>query len=457
MWKPAEKIKYTPEPGEWPSEAQAAESLWFSPIDIGPLQLATRTWIPAMVPWRSTEEGIVTDQVLACDYLILSPGVPMSADIVRQATERGVPYFSELEFSSWFAKGRLVAVTGSNGKTTTTTLMGEIFAEAGFDTHVCGNIGRPLADVVEVLTDDSVTVVEVSSFQLETIADFRPDVAMILNLSADHLDRHGNMENYKQAKYRITENQSSEDYFILNRDDADLVSDNPATAAQRLFFSTGKRNGVASFIENESLFYGVGDDCRPVIGINEIGIPGPHNLQNASAAAVAAGLLGVKSDVIARVLKSFPGVEHRLETVSRVAGVRFINDSKATNVDSVCWALRSMKEPVYLILGGRHKGAAYTPIIEVGREKIKGLLVLGEARDKVFADLGKTFPTEFVDTLQDAVRKGFDLAVPGETVLLSPGCASFDMFENFEERGMTFKTAVGSLKNNRNSNEKVSS
>jgi UDP-N-acetylmuramoylalanine--D-glutamate ligase len=405
----------------------------------------------------SYETGGHSDQVLACDYLILSPGVPTTVGIVHKATERGIPYFSELEFSSWFAKGRLVAVTGSNGKTTTTTLIGEILREAGIDTHVCGNIGRPLADVVELLTDDSVTVVEVSSFQLETIAEFHPHVAMILNLSADHLDRHGNMENYKQTKYRITENQGSDDYFVVNRDDTILVSDNPSTTAQRLFFSTGTRNGVASFVENETLFYGSGDDLRPVIGVSEIGIPGPHNLQNASAATVAVGVLGVKHDVIARVLKSFAGVEHRLETVSRVAGVRFINDSKATNVDSVCWALRSMQEPVYLILGGRHKGAPYTPIIDVGRERIKGLLVLGEAKDKIFADLGKTFPTEFVDTLQDAIRKGFELAVPGETVLLSPGCASFDMFENFEQRGMAFKAAVGSLKNNRNSNEKVSS
>jgi UDP-N-acetylmuramoylalanine--D-glutamate ligase len=404
----------------------------------------------------SYETGGHTDLLLSCDYLVVSPGVALTTGVLATARERGIPVFSELEFSSWFCPGRIVAVTGSNGKTTTTTLIGEILIAGGIDTHVCGNIGRPLGDVVSSMTGDSVAVVEVSSFQLESIADFRPNIAVILNLSPDHLDRHADFENYKQAKYRVTENQEEDDYFILNRDDRELVADNLNSSARRRYFSVGRRNGVSSFVEDDRLFVQWGSDFAPVLGTNEIALPGPHNLQNASAAVVVASLLRVPPKTMADVLREFPGVEHRLESVARVAGIEFINDSKATNVDSVCWALKSMAQPVYLILGGRDKGASYRPIIDAGRDKIKGLLLLGEAKDKIFRDLGKSFPSVIVDSLEEAVARGFEMAIPGETVLLSPGCASFDMFDNYEQRGRRFKSAVAALRNNRNSNEKVS-
>jgi len=397
-----------------------------------------------------------TERLLKCDYLVLSPGVPLTIDILRQAVQNGIPCFSELEFASWLCSGPIVAVTGSNGKTTTTALLGEIFTAAGFDTHLCGNIGLPLAEVVERITERSIAVVEVSTFQLETIADFRPHVAVILNLTPDHLDRHGTFEKYKEIKYRVTENQTVDDYLILNREDAETMADNPETEAARLYFSTAERNGAASYVENEVLYAGVKDQPVPVIRCEEIALPGPHNLQNVSAATVVARLFDIDVAVITDVLRSFAGVEHRLENVGTVAGVKFVNDSKATNVDAVCYALKSVKEPVCLICGGRDKGGSYAPIVDAGRDRLKGLVVIGEAREKIFDALGRAFPVQFAVDLEEAVEKGFEMAVPGETVLLSPGCSSFDMFANYEERGRTFKLAVRALKESKNSDEKIS-
>ncbi|HUV31831.1 MAG TPA: UDP-N-acetylmuramoyl-L-alanine--D-glutamate ligase [Acidobacteriota bacterium] len=402
------------------------------------------------------ETGGHTERLLSRDYLVLSPGVPLTVEILRAAAERGIPFFSELEFASWLYRGSIIGVTGSNGKTTTASLLGEILAADGRDVRVCGNIGLPFAEVVEALTESSVAVVEVSTFQLETIADFHPHVAVILNLTPDHLDRHGTFETYKRIKYRITENQTADDYFVLNRDDAESMADDPPSRASRLYFSTGRRDGVAAFVDNGTLYVQVSDAPAAVVRCDEIRIPGPHNLQNAAAAAVVATLCEVEAATIGDVLRSFPGVEHRLEAVGTVAGVAFVNDSKATNVDSVCYALKSLPGPVHLICGGRHKGAGYDPIIAAGQNRIKGLVLIGEARDMIFEALGRSFPARFADSLEEAVRKAFEDAVPGETVVLSPGCASFDMFDDFEHRGRVFKTAVQALKNNRNSNEKVS-
>jgi len=402
------------------------------------------------------ETGGHSERLLECDYLVISPGVPLTVEMIARARQKGIPVFSELEFASWLCKGRMVAVTGSNGKTTTTTLIGEILTAAGFDTHVCGNIGRPLAEVVGRTNRDSVVVVEVSSFQLETISEFRPFVATILNLTPDHIDRHGSFEEYKKAKYRVTENQSDKDVLILNREDRETIADNPATKAQRIYFSAVSRTDCETWVEDGSLWTRVNDQPRPVIKVDDIAIKGPHNLQNAATAVAVARQFDVDLKTMARVLRAFPGVEHRLEKTGSVAGVEFINDSKATNVDSVCYALRSMTRPTWLILGGRDKAGDFRPIIEAGRDHIKGIVAVGEAREKIFAVLGKAFPTQFAETLEKAVTLCFELALPGETVLLSPGCASFDQFENYEHRGRVFKTAVASLRNGKNSDEIVS-
>ncbi len=402
------------------------------------------------------ETGGHTARLLENDYLVVSPGVPLGIEIIARARQKGIPVFSELEFASWRCPARMVAVTGSNGKTTTTTLIGEILTAAGLDAHVCGNIGRPFAEVVGKTTADSVAVVEVSSFQLETIADFRPYVATILNLTPDHIDRHGSFEAYKKTKYRVTENQTDKDVLILNREDRETIADNPTTRARRIYFSAVSRTDCETWVEDGSLWTRVKGDNRRVIDVNEIAIKGPHNLQNAATAVAVAGQFGVDLEAMARVLKSFPGVEHRLEKVKSVAGVEFINDSKATNVDSVCYALRSMTRPTYLICGGRDKEGDFRPIVEAGKDRVKCIVAIGEAKEKIFGVLGKAFPTQFADSLEDAVALCFDLAIPGEAVLLSPGCASFDQFENYEHRGRVFKTAVASLKNGKNSDEIVS-
>ena len=412
---------------------------------------------------RLTKAGIPfetdkhTERVLEVDYLVISPGVSLKADIIKRAQAKGIPVFSEIEFASWFCQGKIVAITGTNGKTTTTALTGEVFKASGMPTFVCGNIGLPFAEITNQVPPDGVAVVEISSFQLETVADFHPQVAMILNITPDHLDRHGSMEGYRNVKFRIAENQSPQDFFVINREDPELAAHTAKTAATRIAFSTQNDTTANTFVRDGALWTRINGKETRIIACNEIGIPGPHNLQNAAAAVISGGLLGVSADAMAQALHHFPGVEHRLEKAGSVAGVYFINDSKATNVDSVCVALRSMTTPTYLILGGRDKGAPYTPIIEAGKKVIKGLLVLGEARDKIFEQLGKSFPTEFVPTLEQAVTRGFELAHPGEAVLLSPGCSSFDMFENFEHRGRAFKAAVASLKNGKKKSETVTS
>ncbi len=393
------------------------------------------------------ETGGHTDRLLESDYIVISPGVPLQSEIVTRIRAKGIPVFSEIEFASWVCKGQIVAITGSNGKTTTTTLIGEMLTAGGYKTFVCGNIGEPFAGVADSIPAQGIAVVEISTFQLETIADFRPHIAMILNLSEDHLDRHGSFENYKAAKYRITDNQTADDYLILNLDDPILTSDHIRTKASRLFFSVHDKPEAYAFVKDDRLWIRKGTQETEIIKCSDILIPGPHNLQNASAAAIVASLLDVSPAVLHSVLSTFPGVEHRLERVGVVNGVTFINDSKATNVNSVCYALQSVQPPIYLILGGRDKGAPYEPLIQYGKGKIKGIVAIGEAREKIRNSLSRVFSVTFADSLVDAVQACYKMALPGETVLLSPACASFDMFENFEHRGRVFKDAVARLKN----------
>jgi UDP-N-acetylmuramoylalanine--D-glutamate ligase len=297
--------------------------------------------------------------------------------------------------------------------------------------------------------------VEVSTFQLERIADFTPHIALILNLSPDHLDRHGSFEAYKKLKYRITENQTKSDFLILNAQDNESIADNVQTAATKLFFTTEDTTDNAAWVADGELFISKNGRGLRVLSARDIRIPGPHNLQNAAAAVAATMLFDVDVDVMARVLKKFPGVEHRLESVARVAGIDFVNDSKATNVDSVSYALRSIDTPIHLIAGGRDKGASYEPLVTHGRGRISSIVLIGEARDKMFNTLGQQFAVQFAESLEDAVKICFAQARPGDTVLLSPGCASFDMFDNFEHRGRVFKEAVQNLRNGKNRDETV--
>ena len=401
------------------------------------------------------ETGGHSDRLLSCDYIVISPGIPLTVGIVTRLRQKAVPIFSELEFASWVCRGPIVAITGSNGKTTTTSLTGEIFNAAGYDTFVCGNIGYPFAAIADKVPENGVAVVEVSTFQLETIADFKPHVAMILNLTPDHLDRHGSFEEYKRLKFRITDNQTADDYLIINGDDPETAAFDVHTRATLQRFSVGRRDHAITFVEDGSLFVSNGKGEHKIVAVNDIAIKGNHNLQNAAAATAAAIAFDIDADTIAGVLKTFPGVEHRLEPAGRVAGIFFINDSKATNVDSVVVAVRAVKGPIHLIMGGLDKGAPYIPLIAAGEGKIKGIVAIGEAKEKIFSELGRAFSMQFADSLEEAVKKSFEAAVPGETVLLSPGCASFDMFDNFEHRGRAFKAAVAGLKNGKKNNETI--
>jgi UDP-N-acetylmuramoylalanine--D-glutamate ligase len=396
------------------------------------------------------EIGGHTDKLLSSEFVILSPGVPRSSEIVQKILQRGIPVFSEIELASWFCRGRIIAVTGSNGKTTTTTLIGAILTQAGLDNWVCGNIGYPFAEAVADIPDDGYAVVELSSFQLESIEDFAPHISLILNITPDHLDRYDGFDSYKRAKYRIAGAQGDNDFLILNADDPVTDKSEISSAAEKINFSISRDLPTGVFKRGESLVGLVDGKEYNIIDVNRIRIPGPHNLMNAAAASLTALLLGVPPEAIEETLSRFPGVEHRLEDVATVAGIRFINDSKATNIDSVHYALKSFDAPICLIAGGRDKGADFAPIIRYGRGKIKEIILIGEAREKMFESLGKTFPVQFADSMEDAVKKAFAAASPGEIVLLSPACASFDMYDDFEHRGRVFKQAVHDL-NGKNS------
>ncbi len=401
------------------------------------------------------ETGGHTEKLLECDYLILSPGVPLNLEILERAKERGIPFFSEIEFASWVCNCKIVAVTGSNGKTTTVSLIGEMLTAGGFDCFVCGNIGLPFSEVVDKIPPDGIAIVEISTFQLESTEDFKPDVAVILNLSPDHLDRHGTFENYKELKYRISENQNEKDLLIINKDDPEIELEKISTKAEITYFSIKSSNATV-YADEVNLYWKQESQDQVICQTSNISIPGKHNLQNAAAAVAVAKRFKVDKTVIKKALENFPGVEHRMEEMGQIAGISFINDSKATNVGSVVCALQAIESPIYLIIGGRDKDSDFAGLIESGTGKIKSVVAIGEAKDKIFSQLGRNFKVLAGESMEDAVKQLFDLAIPGETILLSPGCASFDMYKNFEERGKHFKAVVKKLKNGKSENETVS-
>ncbi len=398
------------------------------------------------------ECGGHTDRLLESDYLIVSPGVPGSLDILQKAAKAGLPVFSEIELAYWVCRGRVLAVTGSNGKTTTTSLLGEICAASAQPSAVGGNIGTPFSSIARSIPEEGLAIVEVSSFQLERIEQFAPYAAILLNLTPDHLDRYESFASYCNAKFRIFENQSRDQYAIINGDDPEIARRDYPYNARVLSFSTQGNTALAGQSEGvhqrgEQLIGRLADNLFDIIDINHIALPGEHNRSNAAAAAAAALSAGIPVDVIAAVLQRFAGVEHRLEEVTTIGGVRFINDSKGTNVDAVIVALKSMTGRVNLIAGGRDKDGDFTRLLPAAKEKVAHLILLGEAKDKIFEQLGRHIPVVMAASMHEAVQKAFELAHPGDTVLLSPGCASFDMYRNFEERGRDFKEAARKLKN----------
>jgi UDP-N-acetylmuramoylalanine--D-glutamate ligase len=378
------------------------------------------------------------------DLVILSPGVPANLPAVDLARAQGIPVWSEIELAWRFVRGRIVAITGSNGKTTTTSLVGHILKTADIPVLVGGNIGVPLLSLAKTSTDSSVIVAEISSFQLETIDAFRPEIGALLNLTPDHLDRHASFDDYAGAKMRIFENQLESDAAVLNADDPEVTRRMPSRP-RIYWFSRQQRVANGAFLHDNRIVFR-NEGVETVLAHKDEGpLRGEHNVENVLAACAAAFLAGAKPEAISKGVKTFAGVEHRLEFVAEVSGVAFYNDSKATNVDAALKAVEAFPGPLIVILGGKDKGSPYTPLAEPLRERARAAILIGAAAEKIAGDLGDAVPVEQAETLERAVRIAKALAKLGDTVLLAPACSSFDQFENYEQRGRVFKELVAKV------------
>jgi UDP-N-acetylmuramoylalanine--D-glutamate ligase len=381
---------------------------------------------------------------LAQDLIVPSPGVPADHPLLAAARAERIPVLGEIELAWRFLAGRVVAVTGSNGKTTTTTLIGHLLETAGIPALVGGNIGTPLISRVETSSEATVTVAEVSSFQLETIRDFRPDVGLLLNLTPDHLDRHPTLEAYARAKARLFENQRAGDAAILNADDPRVAALAPATP-QVYWFSRTRRVAAGAYLRGDEIVFRTDGTETILLRREAIGLRGDHNLENVLAAAAAAFLAGAKPAAIADGVRSFAGVEHRLEFVAEVGGVSYYNDSKATNVDATLKAIDAFPGNLLLILGGKDKGGDFSLLAPGLAARARLVLLIGAAAEKIAGQLGGRVELKHAGTLERAVQIAFESANPGDTVLLAPACASFDQFESYEHRGRVFKQLVRQL------------
>ena len=381
------------------------------------------------------------------DLIVVSPGVPQTVPELRTVRSLGMRVVGELELGTQYLQGEIIAITGSNGKTTTTSLLGEIVAASGRPTLVGGNIGRPVVDMVAESTPGTCSVLEVSSFQLETIEHFRPKIALVLNITPDHLDRHGSFENYTAAKARITENQTPDDFLILNAEEEPTKRIAAKTKAQIFWFSPRRPIKQGAFVHGEGIYFRPAENAtpEPVMPVSEIPLPGAHNVENALAAICAARLAGISAETIRRAVGSFKAVEHRLELVRELNGVRFFNDSKATNVDATAKALAAFPGGIHIILGGKDKNSDYTTLLPLLQERAKTVITIGSAAEKIELQLAPFGKIERGGTLEKAVAYAFTNAKPGEVVLLAPACASFDQFENYEQRGRIFKQLVAQL------------
>ena len=390
------------------------------------------------------------EKIKGIDLAVVSPGIPLESKFVEVLRGNDIPIWSEIELAYHFAKGHLAACTGTNGKTTTVSLLGEIFKSYTDDAFVVGNIGIPYTDMADSMDEDSFTAAEISSFQLETIKDFRPHVSSILNLTPDHLNRHHTFENYVQAKARIAENQTKEDYIVLNYDDPEILKISGQFENVNIVYFSRKE----SLEDGVSLWDGeiiVKEKAKglavPIIKVSEIGIPGDHNVENYLAAIAMAFYMGVPAEVIRKTCLSFKGVEHRIEYVRTLNGVKYYNDSKGTNPDAAIKGIMSMSGPTCLIGGGYDKGSTFDEWIESFNGKVKALVLIGKTAEQI-AETAKRHGFNdiiFADSLEEAVKICYEKAEPGDMVLLSPACASWDMFKSYEERGELFKKYVNSL------------
>ena len=393
------------------------------------------------------EEGHHTEEkILNASEIIKSPGIPKEAPMIKKVMEKGIHIISEIEFASRYTNSKMVCITGSNGKTTTTSLIYHIFKEAGYDAGLAGNIGKSLA--LQVAEDPhEYYIIELSSFQLDYMYDFHANIAILLNITPDHLDRYDFcMQNYVDAKMRIIQNQTEKDSFIYWNDDPIIKKELEKYDIKAIVFpfSELKENGSIGYIEEGK--YIIEKPTPFNMEQEELSLSGKHNIYNSLAAGIATNIAGIKKEVIRKSLSDFPGVEHRLEKVTKVGGVQYINDSKATNVDACWYALESMKTPTILIIGGKDKGNDYDAIKPLVKEKCVGLVYLGADNKKLhdnFDNMG--IPVRDTHSMKECVEACYEMAKPGDTVLLSPCCASFDLFKNMEDRGEQFKTLVRNL------------
>ncbi len=383
------------------------------------------------------------------DLLVVSPGVPSKSIPVRYAERAGAEIIGEVELASRYLKGRMVAITGTNGKTTTTALIGEMLKDAGLPAQVGGNIGTPLISLVESSREDGWTVAELSSFQLETIKEFHPAVAVVLNITPNHMDRYESFTDYAAAKHRIFVNQVLGDVAVLNADDEIVASWASSLRAHVTTFSVQRELDEGLFLRGREIVSRTPDGERVLMLRDEMKLRGLHNVENVLAALSVGLACGASAESMLGTIRHFEPVEHRLERVAEIEGVQFYNDSKATSVDATMKALEAFKDDfgqVVLILGGRGKNAPYTPLATLVREKVRQLILIGEDAERIAKELGDYAPTQRAVDLKDAVNRSFQIAQPLDIVLLAPACASFDMFDSFEHRGKVFKEEVQSLK-----------
>ncbi|HYX53974.1 MAG TPA: UDP-N-acetylmuramoyl-L-alanine--D-glutamate ligase [Candidatus Limnocylindrales bacterium] len=379
------------------------------------------------------------------DLIVVSPGVPSDQPQLHHARSLGIPVIGEVELAFRFLKGKVLAITGSNGKTTTTTLVGEILAKSGRKTLVGGNIGTPVISLAEKSSADTMLVLEISSFQLETIEQFCPWIAAILNITPDHLDRHHTFQAYVDAKARLFENQRSTDFAVLNADDPTCVDLKRRVKSALYWFSRSGAVENGAYVKGDQIVFRQNGREQNVLSVSDIHLKGAHNLENVLAGVTIGMLAGCEPQQVRQAVSEFRAVEHRLELVATVSGVTFYNDSKATNVDATTKALESFPGNIHIILGGKDKGSDYTVLAPLLHERVRGAYLIGAAAEKIASQIKGAAPIVHSGTMERAVRQAFEAARQGDIVLLAPACASFDQFENYEQRGRIFKELVHSL------------
>lgn len=395
------------------------------------------------------EEAQHTESIiLNSDLIIKSPGIPDKAPIIKKAKEKGIKIISEIEFGGFYSKAKTICITGSNGKTTTTMLTYHILRKAGINVGLAGNVGKSFAKQIATENFDWY-VLELSSFQLDDMFEFKADIALILNITPDHLDRYDyKMQNYIDSKFRILQNQTTNDWFIYNFDDKIIQTEiaKRTINAIKMPFSLVEKMEKGAYIEEEQITININENEKFIMSIHDLALKGKHNAQNSMASAIAARVLDIRNEVVRESLTDFVNVEHRLEFVAKVHGIEFINDSKATNINSTWFALETMEKPTVWIVGGVDKGNDYSELMDLVKEKVKAIICLGIDNQKIIDTFAGAVETIVeAKSAMEAVAYGYRLASKDETVLLSPACASFDLFENYEHRGDMFKEAVRRL------------